>query len=742
MGRCDIEHKIITPDGQEFVCTGRIVPGSPDLDWPLGGEGLPQIEHLQQEVYGMPGALYKGVVVKPRLLIFTATMWGNNQKALMQIKARMQGALRWDRADRGDPSIYRITVNGVSRDLYVRYDSSVERRVGRPGLMSIVALRLIAHDPFWYDPVTQEQVLDWEDEFTSRYILAKIDGVWDPMGPPTAAGTVSTIVVDPTTGDVYVGGSFAAWDGLPGVTGNNVVMWDVSAQAWVAIGGGLNGAVHVLYITADGTLYVGGLFTNGSGGAGDGAADYLAQYDPTTDTWVNVGGGPGAGAVTGVYDIVEGHDGALYVIGEFTNWGGLGSPAGDHIVQLPLGGAWATVGNGLNQFGRCGVIAPNGHLVVGGFFGTAGGVACSYIAEWDGTVWSPLGAGTNGTVLDVVYGPDGKLYACGVFTTAGGQTVNYVASFNGVIWSNLDGGLDAQAWKMAMGDDGRLYVVGSFGQAGELTLTDRAAWWNGFAWAHLAFDLPGAPSVRSVTVDGEDLYFGWDAAGTVLVAGDNTVTDAGSVFALPIIEVKNAGLVRSIRNETTGQEIPCDVLILDGEIVTLDLSVGQKTATSNRRGNRLGGILPMSDMGEFCLESAPRAQYGGVHGQNHVSVFITDADPRESGDDNNQLSAWESITGISQGNTDRGRLYVSIVFDGADYHVNLYSDAARTELVGHTADYAAPGAQAIIEDNGSGLGGTITVDAVVGADADIEVWFTIVTMFWRNRWWDLDSAVS
>ena len=44
---------------------------------------------------------------------------------------------------------------------------------------------------------------------------------------------------------------------------------------------------------------------------------------------------------------------------------------------------------------------PNGDLVVGGWFTTAGGTAANSIARWDGTSWSPLGSGMDGGVISL-----------------------------------------------------------------------------------------------------------------------------------------------------------------------------------------------------------------------------------------------------------------------------------------------------------------------------------------------------
>lgn len=101
----------------------------------------------------------------------------------------------------------------------------------------------------------------------------------------------------------------------------------------------------------------------------------------------------------------------------------------------------------------------------------------------------------------------------------------------------------------------------------------------------------------------------------------------------------------------------------------------------------------------------------------------------EANDGDNQLSGYDGITGLSWAvNTDAdGKIYLEIVDDGGGYyHVDLYMDGAKSLLVGHTGTYSGAGSQAITADNSSGLGGTITVDAVVGADADIAVTFPFV----------------
>jgi len=147
-------------------------------------------------------------------------------------------------------------------------------------------------------------------------------------------------------------------------------------------------------------------------------------------------------------------------------------------------------------------------------------------------------------------------------------------------------------------------------------------------------------------------------------------------------------------------------------------------------------------MATFCLESFPRANYGGVEGANLVTVFITGADPRLHNDTLGQMGSLQYILGISQSNSDYGKLYFTVVATGGGfYRADVFMDAVWTQLVAHTASYNVPSSAAIIPDNNSGLGGAFWFTPS-GADADIYVYFTIVTLNWRARWWDLDSAVS
>src|SRR5262245_51072257 len=97
----------------------------------------------------------------------------------------------------------------------------------------------------------------------------------------------------------------------------------------------------------------------------------------------------------------------------------------------PASGAWSAWGSGMNNLVYALTTLPNGDLVAGGAFTTAGGVSANGIARWNGTTWSSLGSGVGyshgtGGVRALTTLPNGDLVAGGAFTTAGGVSANGV----------------------------------------------------------------------------------------------------------------------------------------------------------------------------------------------------------------------------------------------------------------------------------------------------------------------------
>lgn len=78
-----------------------------------------------------------------------------------------------------------------------------------------------------------------------------------------------------------------------------------------------------------------------------------------------------------------------------------------------------------------------------------------------------------------------------------------------------------------------------------------------------------------------------------------------------------------------------------------------------------------------------------------------------------------TFTGInySVNTTKEGRLYVRFVANGGNWDVNFYTATGASGLVAHVTNLAASGTAALVADNSSGLGGSITLGATIAADA-------------------------
>ena len=296
---------------------------------------------------------------------------------------------------------------------------------------------------------------------------------------------------------------------------------------------GLDATVYSFAVYDDGggsALYVGGVFTV----AGGVAANRIAKWNGTT--WSALGSptnGVGGGAFVyalAVYD--DGSGSALYAGGDFTTAGGV---AASRIAKWN-GTTWSALGsptNGVNAEVRALAVYDDGSgpaLFVAGSFTTAGGATANRIAKWKGGSWSAVGSPTNGFELEayalVVHNDGGgaALYAGGAFTTAGGVSANRIAKWNGAIWSPLGSGATSSVRALAVFNDGggaALYAGGEFTSIGGVS-ANRIAKWNGAAWSVLGSATNGVNSaVRALAVFD-------DGGGAALFVGGDFTLAAGA----------------------------------------------------------------------------------------------------------------------------------------------------------------------------------------------------------------------
>ncbi|KAJ7622816.1 cortical protein marker for cell polarity-domain-containing protein [Mycena polygramma] len=125
---------------------------------------------------------------------------------------------------------------------------------------------------------------------SSGNIVSFKDGGLVTLSANGLNGPVTSLVLD---GDIlFVGGSFTDTK-TPSTSGklHGIASYNVQTNQWVALAGGVNGAVSSLSIV-DGQLQVAGTFTNlltPAGAAGSTAAGFAA-WNVATSEWVNTGG--------------------------------------------------------------------------------------------------------------------------------------------------------------------------------------------------------------------------------------------------------------------------------------------------------------------------------------------------------------------------------------------------------------------------------------------------------------------
>lgn len=383
---------------------------------------------------------------------------------------------------------------------------------------------------------------------------------WDPDGP------------GPLPVHAVIGGGFRS---AGTIATSYVAAWNPTSSQWLGFGNGLAdnsaGSVQALAVTASGALVAGGVLRLGGVATNEGVAIWSGTaWSPLRGatglaltrvtalrtassgdlfacaSWLDVGnvtrtgvarwngtawsvvGAPFTfGAAVGVLQTMcEMPNGDLVVAGRFDSAGGVAATS----VARWNGSAWSAVGSGFSSADLVLSLAvmPNGDLVAAGDLRTALGGVADGVATFDGTNWTQLGAGLSvpfGTMVrSVEVQPNGEVVACGAFVSSGGSPVLAVARWNGVAWSQIGTGIDVAIGEACYASqllpDGRLLVVGSFDSAGGVP-TPYSALWNGIAWAAMT-TAGGAPMLDGTQV----VALVAEPSGSVVVGG-NFLTAGG-----------------------------------------------------------------------------------------------------------------------------------------------------------------------------------------------------------------------
>jgi hypothetical protein len=457
----------------------------------MQGVGMPPIDNVATPYALLPGARFERALARSRVFTILCLVPGSTWQNMHALREALIGRVQPDQTAQQQPIYLRYTGSAEPQIIAAFYDGGLE--FSQPdGFAEQVPLRFVAHDPFWYSERDRGAVLTADNVFYS-YL-----GTYDNNG------------------------NWASLDS------------NVSAT--------LNGDVYAIIEDADGTLIVGGAFTN-IDGAG---TDYLARYDPADGTWSPMATPSPNNIVRALYRSPR--SGNIYVGGDFTSIGGV---TANRIAEFF--GVWGSIGspqgtnntvNGITSIDYLGTE----RIIVTGTFTTAGGVTVNRIAAYDTflTNWIALSTGLNSTGNVVV--PDGRpgfasaFYVGGAFTTAGGATVNRIARYSGTAWQAMGTtGVNGTVNALSLSSDGILYVGGAFTTAGGVSAPYLVSW-NGVGWVAINHRFTAA--VTALTTRNTTLYVAGAQSSPVLGFNELWQYNNGVWFPIDNAEVQATSTTR------------------------------------------------------------------------------------------------------------------------------------------------------------------------------------------------------
>jgi hypothetical protein len=606
------------------------------------GTGTPPFKNVSLPMGLVGGEIYQRTIKQARVFSLTGWIIGTSTSNFHNKKRALFDLLKYDAVTPNQPVKLQYDIDGINKlEIKAVYDSGLEMGADVQGLKEFVNIRMIAHDPLFYAEQNMAQLLGYSQTVTNaNYILMQGKegdptqaGMWLSMGTGVSAGVgPNAIVYNPIDGCTYVGGGFTGMNSVANTA--YIAKWTPGTPGvWSALGTGMNGVVNALAVGADGSVYVGGLFTTGNGVT----LNHIGKWNGST--FVAMGGTPGTNG-TGVNAMSFGPDGSLYVGGDFTTAGGTTV----NYVAKWNGSAWSAMGTtGVNGDVYALATGPGGYIYVGGTFAAAAGVTVNNIAAWNvaTSVWTAMSTGTNGIVYALCVGADGCIWAGGTFTTAGGIAVNNIAKWTGVGWYSpstgvTGGGAGLSVRTLATNPKtGMIYIGGYFTTAGGIAMTDSITIWTGTSFLPMDVKLPAAPAIIFAIAFNKfgNLILGYnhsdDGSG---ISATVTASSNSSTRTYPKIWMYGPGTIYQIINYTTGRAIYFNNLVLQtGEQVSLELKPGKIQLASNWRGNLSNYILQGSSL-DFYLQP----------GANNISCYVV-------GGSINPLLTWKNSYWSSDG---------------------------------------------------------------------------------------------
>lgn len=305
-------------------------------------------------------------------------------------------------------------------------------------------------------------------------------------------------VVGRSNGAIVASGEFSSC----GVTAARVAQWN---GTWAALASG-NQDGRVLCATATPTGYVvGGTFRNLGGNQAVGVAQW------TGSAWQAVGAGLTAPVVqlarrsngdllarTRIDDTYPGQHELMLWNG--AAWTQLVPPIANPVAMAVLtnddvavaspdqvhlwnGATWTTLPGPLGGLITSMDAAPNGDLIVGGYFYFWAGSTAERIVRWNGSAWQAIGTGPGGPPMAIEAQANGEILVAGGFYF--GSQRHVAARWNGTTWAPVG---TACRENIPVGTlitaepNGDVLVGGSMLELGGLPVQNLARWSNGAWW--------------------------------------------------------------------------------------------------------------------------------------------------------------------------------------------------------------------------------------------------------------------
>lgn len=422
-------------------------------------------------------------------------------------------------------------------------------------------------------------------------------------------------------------------------------------------------------------LVAGGAFDT-IGGIG---SPQVAAWVPGDRTFTALGQGFTAPATSGAYVTAVatapradgGQD--LYAAGKIVLSGGI--PING--VARWDGSSWRPLGSGLGPIPPAFINVtyvmagcPNGSLIIGGTFTSAGGLPATGLARWDGTTWSIPATVAGGGVSTVACLPDNSLIIGGSFTSVNGEPIIRIAQIQNGIVTPMGGEQIGNVSSLAITPNGTVYATSD-------APTMRIWRWDDGAWTQI-----GSATTTQYT---------WDlGAAKVISLSDDTIALAGYFTSLNGEAIANLARYDGASWAQIGSPESSDaaVQLPDGRIVTArtNLQVSEELSTSPL----LGQVPQLTNGTAYAVEYfegdlVAAGIFTSIQGASVTNVA------RRTAEGWQQMGSLQGVTDLF--NRD-GTLYAAGWFDGhvarwtgEQWAIDMPAPAESTLPAGSPPDY-------------------------------------------------------